>query len=85
MRLIIGDYLFADFKGSPRLLTVKKIKSNGGIFVAQHNEANVRQREDEKDAMLIYGSFSAGTLRKARGRYVSVSPNGELNDPGFKG
>ena len=85
MRLIIGDYLYADFRGAPRLLTVKKIKSNGGIFVAQHNEANVRQREDEKDSSLVYGSFSAGTLRKARGRYVSVSPNGELNDPGFKG
>ena len=85
MRLIIGDYLLADFKGSTRLLTVKKIKSNGGIFVAQHNEANVRQREDEKDMSLVYGSFSTGTLRKARGRYVSISPIGELNDPGFKG
>ncbi len=85
MRLIIGDYLLADFKGETRLLTVKKIKSNGGIFVAQHNEANVRQREDEKDSSLVYGSFSAGTLRKARGRYVSVSPAGELRDPGFRG
>jgi CRISPR-associated endonuclease Csn1 len=84
MRLIIGDYLFADFKGQPRLLTVKKIKSNGAIFVAQHNEANVRQREDEKDSSLIYGSFSAGTLRKSRGRCVSISPAGELNDPGFR-
>ena len=84
MRLIIGDYLLAEFKGSKRLLTVKKIKSNGAIFVSQHNEANVRQREDEKDASLIYGSFSSGSLRKAVGRRVSISPIGELRDPGFK-
>lgn len=84
MRLVIGDYLKADFKGTLRLLTVKKIKSNGGIFVAEHRESNVRQREDEKDASLIYGSFTAGSLMKAHGRQVSVSPIGELRDPGFK-
>ena len=62
----------------------KKIQSNGGIFVAEHNEANVRQREDEKDSSLVYGSFPAGTLRKVCGRYVTVSPAGELRDPGFR-
>jgi CRISPR-associated endonuclease Csn1 len=85
MRLMIGDYLRAEFKGAVRLLSVKKIKANGAIFVAAHQEANVRQREDEKDPSLIYGSFSANSLRKAKGRKVTVSPIGELNDPGFKG
>lgn len=84
MRLMIGDYLRAEFKGALRLLSVKKIKSNGGIFVAEHQEANVRQREDQKDASLVYGSFSANSLRKAKGRRVTVSPIGELVDPGFK-
>lgn len=84
MRLMIGDYLRADFKGQLRLLTIKKIKSNGGIFVAQANEANVRQREDSKDPTLIYGSFTPGSLRKACGRHVTVSPSGELRDLGFK-
>jgi CRISPR-associated endonuclease Csn1 len=84
MRLIIGDYLKANFKGRERLLTVKKIKSNGGIFVAEHQESNVRQREDEKDPTLVYGSFTAGSLYKAGGRKVSVSPIGELRDLGFK-
>ena len=84
MRLVIGDYLRAVFKNDVRILTVKKIKSNGGIFVAQHNEANVRQREDDKDKSLLYGSFAASTLQKANGRYVTISPIGELNDPGFK-
>lgn len=84
MRLMIGDTLKAEFKGSMRILTIKKIKSNGGIFVAQHQEANVRQREDEKDPTLIYGSFSAASLQKAKGRCVTISPIGELRDPGFK-
>ena len=84
MRLIIGDYVRTLFKGEMRVLIVKKIKSNGGIFVAQHNEANVRAREDEKDTSLVYGSLSAGTLQKGRGRYITISPIGELNDPGFK-
>ena len=82
---MIGDYLRAEFKGELRLLSIKKIKANGGIFVALHREANVRQREDDKDASLVYGSFTAGSLQKARGRYVSVSPIGEVFDPGFKG
>lgn len=84
MRLVIGDYIKASFKGDLRLLTVKKIKSNGGIFVAAHQEANVRQREDAKDASLVYGSFTAGSLLKAQGRQVTISPIGELRDPGFK-
>jgi CRISPR-associated endonuclease Csn1 len=84
MRLMIGDYVRAIFKDEMRTLTVKKIKSNGGIFVARHNEANVRQREDAKDSSLVYGSFTAGSLQKTRGRYVTVSPIGEVSDPGFK-
>ena len=84
MRLVIGDYLRASFKGECRTLSVRKIKSNGGIFVSQHNEANVRQREDGKDASLIYGSFSAGSLQKAGGRFATISPIGELYDLGFK-
>lgn len=84
MRLVIGDYLRATFKGSDQLLSVRKIKSNGGVFVAAHRESNVRQREDARDASLIYGSYSAESLRKARGRSVTVSPIGELHDPGFR-
>ena len=84
MRLIIGDYLRAFFRGEPRLLTIKKIKSNGGIFVAEHRESNVRSREDAKDETLVYGSFTPGSLCKASGRKVTVSPIGELADPGFK-
>ena len=85
MRLVNGDYVKALFKGRVRVLCIRKMKSNGAIFVSEHHEANVRQREDSKDAALVYGSFSAGGLQKANGRKITISPIGELHDPGFKG
>jgi CRISPR-associated endonuclease Csn1 len=85
MRLMIGDFIKAVFKGRERLLVVRKIKSVGTMFVSEHHEANVRQREDAKDPTLIYGSFSPSTLRSARGRAVAVSPIGVVHDPGARG
>ncbi|MFY9513218.1 MAG: type II CRISPR RNA-guided endonuclease Cas9 [Rubrivivax sp.] len=84
MRLMNGDYLRAEFKGELRVLSIKKIGSNGQISLAEHQEANVRQRSDEKEPGLVYGSVMAGALFKARGRQISISPIGELTDPGFK-
>ena len=81
---MIGDTLKAEFRGCTRLMVVQKIKSAGTIFVSEHLEANVRKREDEKDSSLIYGSFSALSLSKALGRRVTVSPLGEVRDPGFR-
>ena len=83
MRLIINDYVKANFKGKTRVLQVCKIKSVGSVFVAEHNEANVRARDDAKDDGLIYGSFSATSLKKAQARRVALSPIGDLRDPGF--
>jgi CRISPR-associated endonuclease Csn1 len=85
MRLMIGDMVKADFKGAVRVLQVCKIKSVGAVFVADHREANIRARADANDDSLIYGSFSAGSLQKACGRAVFVSPIGDLRDPGFSG
>lgn len=84
MRLMNGDCIRATFKDKVRILTVCKIKSIGAVFVAEHRESNVRKREDEKDETLIYGSFTAASLRKAHGRRVTVSPIGEVHDPGFR-
>ncbi len=85
MRLMIGDMVKAEFKGAVRVMQVCKIKTVGAIFVADHKEANVRARDDAKDDSLVYGSYSAASLQKARGRAVFVSPIGELRDPGFSG
>ena len=84
MRLMIGDYVKASLKGSTKLLLVKKLNTNGQIFFSGHNEANVRQRNDSKDPILIYGSFTAGALQKSGGRMVTISPIGEITDPGFR-
>jgi CRISPR-associated endonuclease Csn1 len=83
MRLVIGDVVKAEFKGTTRLLQVKKIRTNGALFVTALNEANVRKRHDAKDPTLIYGSFSAGTMQKAAGRMVTVSEIGDARDRGF--
>ena len=85
MRLVNGDLIRAEFKGVARILQVCKIKTNGSVFVAEHQEANIRKREDDRDATLVYGSFTAGSLQKAKGRRVTVSPAGEVRAHGTAG
>lgn len=84
MRLMKDDYIRAHFKDQVRILQIQKIKSVGAVFVCPHNEGNVRAREDAKDDTLVYGSFTAGSLQKAGGYALSVSPIGDVTDPGFK-
>lgn len=85
MRLVNGDLLRAGFKGEVRTLQICKIKAIGAIFVAEHQEANIRKRDDAKDPTLVYGSYTATSLQKAEGRRVTASPIGDVNDPGFPG
>jgi CRISPR-associated endonuclease Csn1 len=53
--------------------------------MAPHNEANVDARNRSKEDAFSYISKMAGSLQKARGRRVTISPIGELKDPGFQG
>jgi CRISPR-associated endonuclease Csn1 len=48
-------------------------------------EANVDARNRDKADPFAYLSKTAGSLQKAHGRRVTISPIGELHDPGFKG
>lgn len=84
MRLMNGDSLKAEFKGEVRILQVCKIKAGGAVFVAEHQEANVRARSDAKDDSLVYGSFSAASLQKANARAVTVSVIGAVRDLGLE-
>ncbi|MDW8313263.1 MAG: type II CRISPR RNA-guided endonuclease Cas9 [Burkholderiales bacterium] len=83
MRLVKGDLIKAVFEGELRVLLVIKIRSNGTFAVADHREANVRKRYDAKDPTLVYGTLSASSLMKAHGRRITVSPIGDVRDPGF--
>jgi len=85
MRLQGGDMVrLEDDDGRPAVLRVVKLKANGQVFFAPHNAANADARDADKQDAFAYLSKYAGSLQKARGRRVAISPSGDLHDPGFK-
>jgi CRISPR-associated endonuclease Csn1 len=84
MRLMIGDMLALETEHEDKIvLRIAKISGNGQIFLAPHNEANVDARNRDKTDPFSYVSKKAGSLQKADGRPVSISPIGQLRDPGL--
>jgi CRISPR-associated endonuclease Csn1 len=65
-------------------MRVVKMASNGQITLAEHNEANVNERNNDKEDYFKYISKMAGSLQTAKARRVTISPIGEVNDSGFK-
>ena len=82
IRLIVDDIVKLQHHGIERVLRVAYINSAGTIALCDHNEANVDKRTRLKE--LAYVFKTAGSLQKSRGRQVTISPIGELRDPGFK-
>lgn len=91
MRLIRNDLvIMGPSRGQapdrkPELLRVVQLSANGKITLAPVHEANVDARNRDKEDPFSYIFKLAGSLQKARGRRVSLSPIGELRDPGFPG
>lgn len=86
MRLMIDDLVKLKLSEAVELVgRVTTISGNGQIFMAAHNEANVDSRNRDKSDSFGYVSKMAGSLQKSQGRRVSISPIGELRDPGFMG
>ena len=86
MRLLIDDIVkLKTSETSHYIGRVAKVSGNGQIFMAPHNEANVDARNRSNEDAFSYVSKMAGSLQKANGRRVTVSPIGELKDPGFQG
>lgn len=85
MRLQISDTVRLAAAGGEKLMRVATIKASGQIIFAPHNEANVDARNRDKEDPFSYVSKTAGSLQQAKGRQVTVSPCGELRDPGFGG
>ena len=86
MRLVIGDSVRLEVEGREQTMRVVKISgSNGQIFMAPVHEANVDARNSDKQDAFAYTSKYAGSMQKAKARQVTISPAGELRDPGFQG
>ncbi|MFV0681418.1 type II CRISPR RNA-guided endonuclease Cas9, partial [Ottowia sp.] len=86
MRLMMDDAVrmrVDDVEGVYRMVKVNG--SNGQMTFAPVNEANVDMRNRDKQDPFAYVSKYAGSLQKAQTRRVSISPTGELRDPGFAG
>jgi CRISPR-associated endonuclease Csn1 len=83
MRLMIGDALALTSNDDSKMIArITKISGNGQIFMASHNEANVDFRNRDRSDPFAYVSKMAGSLQKAQGRRVGISPIGELRDHG---
>jgi CRISPR-associated endonuclease Csn1 len=74
MRLVKGDMLRLYIDGKLRLLKVTSVKKQMELF--DHLDASVDSKPITK---------YAGSLQTAKARRVTISPIGELRDPGFKG
>ena len=83
MRLMIDDLVLLGVDEHKRVLRVSYMATAGTIALAECHEANVDKRTRNKE--LSYTFKTAGSLQKAECRHVSVSPIGELRDPGFPG
>jgi CRISPR-associated endonuclease Csn1 len=84
MRLQNGDAVMMVVEDRLRLMRVVKMGSNGQIFFADHQEANVSDRNADKQEAFAFTSKLAGSLQKTKARRVTVSALGEITDPGFK-
>ncbi len=82
MRLMKDDIVKLSQDGKTYTLRLAYTNAAGTLAFAEHNEANVDKRTRAKELSYIFKT--AGSLQKARGRQVTISPIGELHDPGFK-
>jgi CRISPR-associated endonuclease Csn1 len=83
MRLVIDDSVRLEMDGQEQTTRVVKISGNGQIYMAPINEANVDSRNRDKKDSFAYISKTAGAFQTVKARRVTISPIGELRDPGF--
>jgi CRISPR-associated endonuclease Csn1 len=82
MRLMIDDLVVLDLEGAKQVHRLAYMASAGTMAFAACNEANVDKRTRSKE--LAYMFKVASSLQKFQGRRVTISPIGELRDPGFR-
>jgi CRISPR-associated endonuclease Csn1 len=81
-RLIRGDFVRLNHDGEMRTLRLCKMSGDGVLAFAGTSESNVDARTRTKEISYIFKT--AGSMQKSEARRVTISPIGELNDPGFK-
>lgn len=84
MRLSLDDTVRLDVDGNSRSMRVATLSGNGQVFMAGIQEANVDSRNRNRGDPFTYISKTAGSFQKSKARRVTISPIGELHDPGFK-
>lgn len=84
MRLMIDDFVRLEIEGKTRTMRVAKLSGNGQVFMAAHHEANADARNRDKEDVFGYVSKKPSSFLSARARRVTISPIGEVRDPGFK-
>jgi CRISPR-associated endonuclease Csn1 len=84
MRLLLNDTVRLEVDGAFRTMRVATLSGNGQVFMGDTQEANVDARNRDKADPFSYISKTAGSFQKAKARRVTISPIGDLNDPGFK-
>jgi CRISPR-associated endonuclease Csn1 len=84
MRLMIGDTVRLELDGQLLTGRVSWVKSNTQIALAATNEANTDARSRDNSDPYSYTVKTASVWQKLKARRVTISPIGELRDPGFK-
>lgn len=82
MRLIRDDFVRLEHNDAIRSVRLCKMSGDGVLAFADIQESNVDARTRTKE--LSYLFKTAGSLQKSKARRVTISPIGELHDPGFK-
>lgn len=84
MRLAIGDSIRLVVEGTARNMRVASVNTAGRLSLAQLQESNVDSRNRDPAGDFRYTYKQAGSLNSALARRVTISPIGDLHDPGFK-
>ena len=79
MRLQINDCIQIEDKGEKRILYFVKCNQAKRMYFAEHNEANLRKRNDDENDSFKYFVKSVDGLKMLNARKVHVSPTGQIN------
>ena len=93
MRLIRGDFVRLKHDDVLRTMRLCTVNQAGTMAFADAHEANVADRAVDKKLPdgsirkkeLDYVFKNAGPLKNMEARRITISPIGELKDPGFAG